>query len=126
MSLRTPLSRVTGLGSAREGTTHFWRQRLTALANVPLTLFFVWLLYALRDADRAGIVAMFANPLVTALAILTIVSVTWHMRLGLQVVIEDYVHAEALRILALIGNIFFALAIAGLAIAAVLKLGFGG
>ena len=91
MSFRTPLSRVTGLGSAKSGTEHFWNQRLTALANVPLMLFSVWLVISLVGADRAQMVATFANPFITGFAILAIVSASIHMRLGLQVVIEDYV-----------------------------------
>ncbi|HEY8593892.1 MAG TPA: succinate dehydrogenase, hydrophobic membrane anchor protein [Devosiaceae bacterium] len=126
MSMRTPLSRVTGLGSAREGTTHFWRQRLTALANVPLTIFLVWLVLQVGGADRATLVATFANPLVAGLTVLLIVSASWHMKLGMQVIVEDYVHSEALKILALAGNTLIAFAVAGLAIVSVLKLAFGG
>ena len=62
MSMRTPLSRVTGLGSAREGTTQFWRQRLTALANVPLTIFLVWLVLQVGGGDRGALIATFSNP----------------------------------------------------------------
>lgn len=126
MSLRTPLSRVTGLGSAKSGTTHFLRQRLTAVANVPLTLFFVWLMVSLIGSDRAEIMAMFSNPLISTLAILTIVSVTWHMRLGAQMVIEDYITSEGLKLFLVIANIFFSTLIGALAIIAVLQLGFGG
>lgn len=126
MSMRTPLSRVTGLGSAKEGTGHFWNQRLTALANVPLSLFLVWLVISLMGADQATIMAAFSNPIVSGLMILTILSITWHMRLGMQVVIEDYVHSEGAKLLCVIGNSFFSFAIAALAVVSVLMLGFGG
>ena len=126
MSMRTPLSRVTGLGSTREGTSHFFAQRLTALANIPLSLFLIWLIISLMGADRATIVSAFSNPIVSGLTILTIASIAWHMKLGVQVVIEDYVHSEGLKLLAVIGNIFFSLVVATIAIASVLLLGFGG
>ena len=124
--MRTPLSRVIGLGSAREGTTHFWHQRLTALANVPLTLFLVWLMVKLQGASQAEIHVMFANPIVVGMMILMVVSVTWHMRLGMQVVIEDYVHGEGAKIALVIANNFFALGVAALCTVYVLQLGFGG
>lgn len=124
-TLRTSLSKVTGLGSAKEGTEHFWRQRLTALANVPLSLFLVWVVLNLARASRASMAEMLGNPIVAGLMVLTIISVTWHMRLGMQVVIEDYVHSEGLKLLAVIANVFFALAIAGFSIVSVLLLAFG-
>ncbi len=126
MSFRTPLSRATGLGSAKSGTEHFWNQRLTALANVPLMLFSVWLVISLVGADRAQMVATFANPFITGFAILTIVSASIHMRLGLQVVIEDYVHTESTKWLLLMLNSFFAFGVAIIAIVSLLKLSFGG
>ena len=125
-SMRTTFGRVTGLGSAKEGTQHFWHQRLTALANVPLSLFLIWLVLNLAGAGRAEMAGLIGNPLVAGLLVLTIVSVTWHMRLGMQVIIEDYVHAEGPKLLAVIANVFFALAVAGLAIVSVLMLAFGG
>ncbi len=124
-SMRTTFSRVTGLGSAREGTEHFWHQRLTAIANVPLSLFLIWLVINLAGSDRAAMSDMMGNPIVAGLTILTLISVTWHMRLGMQVVIEDYVHAEGPKLLSVIANNFFALAVAGLSIVSVLLLAFG-
>ncbi|MCF4100003.1 succinate dehydrogenase, hydrophobic membrane anchor protein [Maritalea mediterranea] len=126
MSFRTPLSRVTGLGSAKSGTEHFWNQRLTALANVPLMLFSIWLVITLVGADRAEMVSTFANPFITGFAILTIISACIHMRLGLQVVIEDYVHTESTKWLLLMLNSFFAFGVAIVAIVSLLKLSFGG
>lgn len=124
-SMRTAFSRVTGLGSAKEGTGHFWHQRLTAIANVPLSLFLIWLVVNLAGAERAAMAETMGNPIVASLTVLTILSVTWHMRLGMQVVIEDYVHAEGPKLLSVIANNFFALAVAGLSIVSVLLLAFG-
>lgn len=124
--MQTPLNRVMNLGSAKEGTEHFWHQRLTALANVPLSLFLIWVVLNLGGASRASMVEMMSNPLVAGLMVLTIISITWHMRLGMQVVIEDYVHSEGLKLLAVIANVFFALLVAGLSIVSVLLLAFGG
>jgi succinate dehydrogenase / fumarate reductase membrane anchor subunit len=126
MSYRTPLSRVTGLGSAKEGTGHFWLQRLTAVANVPLMLFLVWLVISLVGADRTEMVATFSNPIITALTILTVVSAAIHMKLGLQVVIEDYVHHEGMKISLVLLNIFFSYGVAAIAVVSLLKLSFGG
>lgn len=126
MSYRTPLSRVTGLGSAKEGTGHFWLQRMTAVANIPLTLFFVWLVISLIGADRAQMLAMFANPIVAALTILMVLSAAIHMKLGVQVVIEDYVHNEGLKIALVLANTFFSYGVAAIAVVSLLKLSFGG
>lgn len=126
MSMRTPFGTISGLGSAKEGTTHFWHQRLTALANVPLTLFFVWFVIQVGGKEAAEIVVLLGNPLVAGLMVLTLFSVSWHMRLGLQVVIEDYVHTEGLKIFAVTANNFISLGAGALGIVAVLKLSFGG
>ncbi|HHG89370.1 MAG TPA: succinate dehydrogenase, hydrophobic membrane anchor protein [Devosia sp.] len=126
MDMRTPFAKVTGKGSAHEGTSHFWHQRLTALANVPLTLFAVWLVTRLAGVERAQMVDVLANPAVSGLLVLTLVSFAWHMKLGMQVVIEDYVHAPGTKLVLIIGNIFLAVAIAGLGIISVLMLIFRG
>lgn len=126
MSMHTPLRRVTGLGSAGEGTGHFWRQRLTAAANVPLIVFFVWLLLSHRGAGRADLATAFANPLVMALALGAIVSISWHMRLGMQVIVEDYVENEGAKVVLLVLNSFFSFAVGAVAAVSVLLLGLGG
>lgn len=125
MNMRTPLSTVTGLGSAKEGTSHFWWQRLTALANVPLTLFLVWFIIKMAGSTSAEMAAMVSNPIVAGLLIMMVVSVSWHMRLGMQVVIEDYIHGEGMKIALVVGNIFFSLAVAVLSTVSILILGFG-
>ncbi len=126
MSYRTPYSRVTGLGSAKEGTGHFWTQRMTAVANVPLMLFLVWLVVSLIGADRAQMLETFSNPVITAFTILTVVSASIHMRLGLQVVIEDYVQAEGSKLVLILLNTFFSYGVAAVAVVSLLKLSFGG
>lgn len=126
MSMRTPLRTVTGLGSSGEGTVHFWRQRVTALANIPLTLFLVWLIASLAGAERAEVVSMISNPIVATLLLLTILSVTWHMHLGMQIVLEDYVTDEGRKVLVFIANNFFCIGVAALSAISVLMLGFGG
>ncbi|MEM8876496.1 MAG: succinate dehydrogenase, hydrophobic membrane anchor protein [Pseudomonadota bacterium] len=125
-TLRTPLSRVRGLGSAGEGTDHFWKQRLTAIANIPLMMMFVGYLIAGLKTDHAGFVAMLSSPIPVALFILMIVSGVYHMRLGMQTIIEDYVPEEGSKLVLLMGNTFFC-ALAGLVgVISVLMIAFGG
>jgi succinate dehydrogenase / fumarate reductase membrane anchor subunit len=125
-SLSTPMARVRGLGAARSGTDHFWKTRVTAVANVPLTIAFVVIVLMLAKRDYAGAMALVGNPLVGILLLLFIGSAMIHMRLGMQVIIEDYVHSEGSKVVLLMLNTFFAVAI-GLASAyAILKIGFAG
>ena len=92
--MRTPLGRVRGLGSAHSGTGHFWHQRLTAVANVPLTIAFVMILVSLLGRSHAAVVQILGSPLVAIVMLLFVGSITYHMKLGMQVIIEDYVHDE--------------------------------
>ena len=126
MSLRTPLKEVRRLGSAKEGADHFWKQRLTGIANLFLGLFLVWLVAKLAGADHATVKAMLAKPWIALPLLLLIVSGTIHMRLGMQVIIEDYVHGEGARITLVLLNTFFAVFVAAASILAILKLSFGG
>lgn len=123
--LRTPLARVGGLGTARSGTGHFWWQRVTAVANVPLTIAFVLILVSLFGRNQAAAQQILGTPLVAIVMLLFIASTTYHMRLGMQVVIEDYVHGDVMRPAAIIANTFFTTAIGLAAAYAILKLSFG-
>jgi succinate dehydrogenase / fumarate reductase membrane anchor subunit len=102
MSLRSPLGRVRGLGSAKEGVNHWWAQRLTAFALIPLTVWFVISLLTVMGADYAVVRAWVGSPVVAGLLILLIAATFYHAYLGLQVVIEDYVHSEAWKLFALL------------------------
>ena len=122
--MSTPLARVRGLGAARSGTQQFWRQRLTAVANVPLVIAFVFIVVTLLGRNHAAVVQILGSPLVAVVLLLFILSITTHMRIGMQVIIEDYVHDEGTKLVLLMGNTFFAVAV-GLACAfALLMLSF--
>ena len=97
-SLRTPLKNVRGLGSAQSGVRHWWLQRLTAVALVPLSLWFLWLCAGLTHADYATVRAAIAQPVHAVLLVALVVSLFWHGALGLQVIIEDYVHTRWLAL----------------------------
>src|SRR5687768_16594697 len=115
MSFRTPLARVRGLGSAKSGTEHWWHERMSAVASIPTTLFLIWLGMAVAGRDHAAIVALLGQPLVAIGLALSLIAMLWHMRLGMQVIIEDYVHSGA-KFWLMIGNNFLValLAVAGL------------
>ena len=122
--MSTPLARVRGLGSAKSGTTHFWRQRLTAIANVPLTIAFVVIVVALLGRSHAAVVQILGSPLVAVVMLLFIMSITAHMRIGMQVIIEDYVHDERAKLTLLMANTFFAVAVAFTSAFAIFMLSF--
>jgi succinate dehydrogenase / fumarate reductase membrane anchor subunit len=122
--MSTPLGRVRGLGSARSGTEHFWRQRLTAVANVPLSIAFVFIVVALLGRNHAAVVQILGSPLVAVIMLLFIVSITTHMRIGMQVIIEDYVHDERAKLFLLMANTFFAIGVALASAFAILMLSF--
>ncbi len=125
-NMRTPLSRVRGRGSAKDGTEHFWRQRLTSIANIPLTLAFLWIFISLNGAPHSEVVSALSFPVTSVVMLLVVISGILHMNLGMQVIIEDYVHGELAKIIALVLNTFFTWTIGLSCIFAILKLGFGG
>lgn len=125
MNMRTPLKSARNLGSAKEGANHFWMQRVTGVANAVLGLFLVWLIATLVGADYATAKSMLANPLIAMTLLALVISGTVHMRLGMQTIIEDYVHGEGAKIVCVMLNTFFAAAIALACTFAVLKISFG-
>jgi succinate dehydrogenase / fumarate reductase membrane anchor subunit len=122
--MSTPLARVRGLGSAKSGTEHFWRQRLTAVANVPLSIAFVFIVVGLLGRNHAAVVQILGSPLVAVVMLLFIMSITAHMRIGMQVIIEDYVHDERAKLTLLMANTFFAVAVAFTSAFAIFMLSF--
>ena len=125
MSLRSDLGRVRGLGSAKEGTSHWWAQRLTAVALLPLSLWFVWSVINLVGVDHIGFKNWLNENANLVLMILFVGSLFYHMQLGLQVVIEDYVHGETKKVTSLVLNLFVALFFGVSSIVALLKVAFG-
>lgn len=126
MSLRTPRARAEGLGPARAGTHHFWVQRITAVALVPLSVWFAVSLARLAGTDFETARGFFAQPLAGALMILFVATALYHLKLGLQVVIEDYIHAEATKIFLLILNMFFTAGVGLAMVLALVKMSFAG
>jgi succinate dehydrogenase / fumarate reductase membrane anchor subunit len=121
----TPLKRARGLGSAKEGPGHFMRQRLTAVLNLILVPFAIGLIATLAGADLAVVKSTLAHPIVAILLVALILSMAVHMRIGMQIIVEDYVHDEGAKMLFLLANTVFAFGVAAIAIFAVLKLSFG-
>lgn len=126
MSLRSPLGRVLGRGSARDGVSHWWIQRVTAVALIPLSLWLLISLLTLPLADHASIVAWMNEGLTATLLILFVAVATWHSQLGVQVVVEDYVHGSGRKVATLMLVSFAHVLIAAAGIFAVLKVAFGG
>ena len=122
MSVRTPLGRVEGLGAAHRGTEHFVSQRVTAVALVPLTIWFIVVALSLVGADRNDAVQFLAEPVNAVLMALFIIANLMHMALGLQVVIEDYISGEAGKVVLLLLNKFFAWVVGAASIFALLKI----
>ena len=125
MSLSSPLRRVLGLGSAQSGVSHWWAQRLTSVALVPLSVWFVVSLLALPSLDHATVVAWMGQSWTALLLILFVTVTAWHSQLGVQVVVEDYVHGPGARTLALVLVSFAHVLIAAAGVFAVLKVAFG-
>ena len=125
VSMRTPLARVKGLGASGHGVEHWWIHRMTAVSNVPLIIAFVIIVAALAGSDYARAIDIISHPLVAIILILAVISVTNHMRLGMQIIIEDYVHDKGYKIAAVIANNFYAVIIAVACIYAILKVSLG-
>ena len=126
MTYRTPLSHARGLGSAKSGAHHWWMQRLTAVALVPLTLWFILSIIQLTGADFQTAVVWLSSPTNAVLMLLLIAATFHHMQLGLQVVIEDYIQGEGVKIIGIILVKLFSVLLAAAAAFAVLKIAFGG
>jgi succinate dehydrogenase / fumarate reductase membrane anchor subunit len=124
-TMRTPLARAKGLGAAGHGAGHWWLHRMTAISNVPLVIAFVIIVASLAGTTYEQAVGIVSHPLVALLLILAVISVTNHMRLGMQIVIEDYVHEKGWKIAALIANNFYAVVIAVACLYGIVKVGLG-
>jgi succinate dehydrogenase / fumarate reductase membrane anchor subunit len=124
--MRTPLGKVRGLGSAKEGTDHFWRIRVTSIALVPLSLFVVGWVLSLRGAGFAAVKASLSQPFIALVVGLFMVISLAHMRLGMKEIIEDYIPHEGNKLTLMILNTFFCVAIGVVSVFALLKLAFGG
>lgn len=122
----TGIGRVRGLGSARHGSMHWWRQRVTAAGNLLLATWFVVSLFRLPNFDHQVVVQWIGSPIVAVPLVLLTISVFYHLRLGLQVVVEDYVHEEAGKVFFVLLLNLYAIAGAALAIFSILKIAFGG
>jgi succinate dehydrogenase / fumarate reductase, membrane anchor subunit len=126
MAYRTPIAKVRGLGAARTGLQHWKMQRLTAISNVLLVLWFMFSAMALSGSGYDQVRAWLASPVTASLVVLVIISTFYHARLGLQVVVEDYVHHEGARLASLVAIALIVLALAVICIVAVLKVAVGG
>ena len=124
-SMKTPQARVKGLGAAHHGVEHWYMHRLSAVANIPLVVSFVIIVASLAGRPWPEAIRIVSNPFVAILLSLLMISVTFHMRIGLQTVVEDYVHDRMLKFAAGIANTFFAIAIAAVCLFSILKISFG-
>ena len=124
-SMRTPLGRVRNLGASHSGTTDFWRQRLTAVAMTLLIIPVLVIIMMLIGSNQAGAKLILGSLPAAIILILFIIASTWHMKIGMQVVIEDYVHSEKVKLAAIIANNFFSFAVALASIYAIFKLSSG-
>jgi succinate dehydrogenase membrane anchor subunit len=124
-TMRTPLSRVRYLGASHSGTSDFWRQRLTAVAMTVLIVPVIVVVLMLIGSNQAGAKQIFSSLPIAIIMLLFIVASAWHMKIGMQVVIEDYVHNEKIKLASVIANNFFSIAVALASIYAILKMSSG-
>jgi succinate dehydrogenase / fumarate reductase membrane anchor subunit len=123
--MRTPLRRVRGLGAAHTGTGHFWLQRVTSVAGIPLSFALVIIIIALLGRSHAAVVQILGSPIIAIIMLLFIINSAYHMWIGMQEIILDYVHAEKFKLVSLMANTFFVFAVAIASAFAILKLSFG-
>jgi succinate dehydrogenase / fumarate reductase membrane anchor subunit len=123
--MRTPLGRVRNLGSSHSGTTDFWRQRLTAVAMVLLIVPVIVVVLMLVGSNQAGAKQIFSSVPIAIIMLLFIAASAWHMKIGMQVVIEDYLHNEKIKLACVMANNFFCIAVALASIYAILKMSSG-
>lgn len=124
-TMRTPLARVRNLGASHSGTGDFWRQRLTAVAMALLIVPVIVVVMMLLGRNQAGAAQILGSPPIAIILLLFIIASAWHMKIGMQVVIEDYVHHEPLKLAAIMANNFFCFAVALASIYAILKMSSG-
>jgi succinate dehydrogenase / fumarate reductase membrane anchor subunit len=124
-SMRTPLARVKGLGASGHGVEHWWLHRMTAVSNIPLIISFVIIVASLAGSTYEEALAIVSHPLVAIVLILAVLSVTNHMRIGMQLPIEDYVHQKGYKLALLIANNFYAVVIAVACLYAIVKVSLG-
>ena len=124
-SMRTPLARVRSLGYSHSGTSDFWRQRLTAVAMTVLIVPVIVVVLMLIGSNQAGAKQIFSSLPIAIIMLLFIVASAWHMKIGMQVVIEDYVHNEKIKLASVMANNFFCIAVALASIYAILKMSSG-
>jgi succinate dehydrogenase / fumarate reductase membrane anchor subunit len=123
--MRTPMRRVRGLGAARSGTSHFWYQRVTSVAGIPLTIGLLLIITALLGRSHAAVVQILGSPIVAITMLLFIINTAYHMWIGMQEIILDYVHEDRWKVLSLMTNTFFVFAVSLASVYAILKLSFG-
>ncbi len=126
MSLRSPLGQVLGMGSAKQGVHHWWVQRLTSVALVPLSIWFLVSLLSLPSLDHAAVTAWMAQSVTALLLSLFVVVAAWHSQLGVRVIVEDYVHAPGARMLTLVASTFAHVLLASAGLLAVLRVALRG
>ncbi|HET9714760.1 MAG TPA: succinate dehydrogenase, hydrophobic membrane anchor protein [Pseudolabrys sp.] len=123
--MRTPIRRVRGLGSAHSGTSAFWHQRITSVAGIPLTIGLLLIIASLLGRSHAAVVQILGSPLVAIVMMLFIANAAYHMWIGMQEIILDYVHDDKWKLLSLIANTFFVFAVSIASVYAILKISFG-